>query len=444
MSSEWQRVRFDKVANFNPARRIKKGVSVPFVEMAALPQGSRDISSADVQHRIAKGAGAHFRNGDTLLARITPCLENGKTAQVRCLQEGEIAEGSTEFIVLSGVDPADSDFVYYLCREPTFRQYAIGRMEGTSGRQRVSWHSIAAYEFDCPPPEARQQVSQLLSALDDRITLLRETNTLLEQIAQTIFKSWFVDFDPVRAKQEGRIPEGMDEETAALFPDSFEESELGMVPRGWMVEMLGNLCSFQKGCSYKGAGLSDDDGAFMFNLGSFNDRRIFATEKIKRYKGEYKDRHAVCAGDLIVANTDMTQERAILGRPLIVPHGYEPGFVSHHVFKGNVTAPKPEAIRIYLFFTFLQQAFRERAVSYATGTTVLALPKDALEGHAMVIPDEKTIDVFADFAASTFAAIENNLDKINILADLRDTLLPRLISGKLRLPEAVEMLGATG
>ena len=247
MSSEWVAQRLDQIAEINPTRKVRKGSAVPFVDMAALPQFSRDISVNDVVVREARGAGAHFQNGDTLLARITPCLENGKTAQVRCLDGDAIAEGSTEFIVLCGKDPADNDYIYYLCRDPGFREYAIGRMEGTSGRQRVSWQSIATSQFAFPPPDERREAARVLSTLDDRITLLRETNTTLEAIAQALFKSWFVDFDPVHAKQQGRAPEGMDAQTAALFPDSFEESELGMVPKGWEVKALDQIADYLNG-----------------------------------------------------------------------------------------------------------------------------------------------------------------------------------------------------
>ena len=95
--------------------------------------------------------------------------------------------------------------------------------------------------------EEQRTVAALIDALDDRITLLRETNATLEAIAQALFKSWFVDFDPVRAKQEGRTPEGMDEATAALFPDGFEESELGLVPRGWRVGSILDFAALLSG-----------------------------------------------------------------------------------------------------------------------------------------------------------------------------------------------------
>ena len=283
MSSEWPVQRLDQIAEINPARKVRKGSVVPFVDMAALPQHSRDIGAEGVLVREAKGAGAHFQNGDTLLARITPCLENGKTAQVRCLDGDAIAEGSTEFIVLCGKDPEDNDFIYYLCREPAFREYAIGRMEGTSGRQRVSWQSIAAYEFAFPPPDERRAAACVLSALDDRITLLRETNATLEAIAQALFKSWFVDFDPVRAKMEGRTPEGMDDATAALFPDALEETELGPVPKGWRYSTIGESFILTMGQSPPGDTYNEAGDGLPFYQGRtdfgfrFPSQRVFCT-----------------------------------------------------------------------------------------------------------------------------------------------------------------------
>lgn len=426
MSSEWQKVRLDKFANINPARRVRKGGAVSFVEMAALPQGSRDIASADVQSRIAKGAGAHFRNGDTLLARITPCLENGKTAQVRCLQEGEIAEGSTEFIVLSGVDPTDNDFVYYLCREPAFRQYAIGRMEGTSGRQRVSWQSIAAYEFDCPPPVARQQISQLLTALDDRITLLRETNATLEAIAQAIFKSWFVDFDPVRAKMEGRAPEGMDEATAALFPDSFEESELGLVPKGW------RACSFIETISVIGGGTpktsvleywnGDIPWFSVVDAPAETDVFVIDTEKHITEVGLNNS-----STKLLLAGTTIISARGTVGRLALVGQNMAMN-QSCYGLRGKAGDD---------YFTYFSTYRLVETLKQRThGSVFDTITRDTLAGISVIYPHESAINAFENLLSPIMGRIKENLKQAQTLAALRDTLLPRLISGKLRLPEA--------
>lgn len=330
-------------------------------------------------------------------------------------------------------DRTTENYLYWMLRTPQYREYCAGRAMG-SAVVAMSREDFLSYPVPPITPQ-RALTVEALEEIEKRIALLRETNVTLEAIAQALFKSWFVDFDPVRAKQEGRVPEGMDEATAALFPDGFEESELGLAPRGWSPIPLGNLCSFQKGCSYKGDGLSEDSGAYMFNLGCFNAPRVYATENIKRYRGEYRDRHVVEMGDLIVANTDMTQQRHILGRPLFVPDGLKPAFVSHHVFKVTSLGERRESLKTFLFFEFLQAAFRERAVGYATGTTVLALPKDALEKHMITLPNEALIAAFHDIVTPLFTAIGSNLKTSDTLTSLRDTLLPRLLSGRLRLPE---------
>lgn len=314
-------------------------------------------------------------------------------------------------------------------------QAALSSIMIGSAQKALTISGLLGLKIRVPSLPTQDGIVSILKSLDDRIILLRETNATLEAIAQALFKSWFVDFDPVFAKARGFDPEGMGATAAALFPDSFEESELGLVPRGWTEIPLGQLCSFQKGCSYKGDGLSDDQGAYMFNLGCFNAPRVFAFEKLKRYTGDFRDKHRVSGGDLIIANTDMTQHRAILGRPLLVPDGIVPGFVSHHVFKVIINQKYGKEIKHFLFFCFLQPSFRERAVGYATGTTVLGLPKDALEQHLINFPGHELIKEFANCCEPIFSSIQANEVQAQNLTQLRDTLLPRLISGQLRLPE---------
>ncbi|WP_157642363.1 restriction endonuclease subunit S [Burkholderia ubonensis] len=429
-------IRLDSLAHINPARRVKKGAPIPFVEMAALPQYGRDIERKSLQIRHAKGAGSHFKNGDTLLARITPCLENGKTAQVRCLEAGSIGEGSTEFIVLSGIAPEDNDFIYYLCRDPDFRKYAIGRMEGTSGRQRVTWQSVAAYEFNCPAPEARRASAKLLSALDDRISLLRQTNATLESIAQALFKSWFIDFDPVRAKAQGREPEGMDADTAALFPDSFEDSALGEVPKGWGVSTLAEHVSAERGLSYKGAGLClAGEGVPMHNLNSVLEGGDYKYAGIKYYSGEYKERHETISGDIVVANTEQGHSHRLIGFPAIIPSRYRRAIFSHHLYRVRLKPDTPLTTHT-LYYMLMAPAVREQVIGCANGSTVNMLKVAGLEIPQFVCPSAQAARAFEGQAAVLRTQIESNIERAETLAALRDTLLPRLISGKLRLPEA--------
>ena len=401
MSSEFHTCRLDDIAQLNPKRSVRKGSSVPFIDMAALPQHGRDISSTSVDIRIAKGSGAHFQNGDTLLARITPCLENGKTAQVRCLDGEQIGEGSTEFIVLSGVNPSDNDYIYYLCRDPSFREFAISRMEGTSGRQRVSWQSIAAYEFNCPNVAERRAAAQFLAEIDDRVTLLRETNATLEAIAQALFKSWFVDFDPVRAKMEGRAPEGMDETTAALFPDSFEETELGLVPKGWRVCKLEDLLVLQRG----------------FDLPA--SERVAGDYPIIAASGPSGTHHIAMAK----APGVITGRSGVLGRVFLAMDDYWPLNTTLWVKEFRAASP------CYAYEVLKRLDF----ASFNAGSAVPTLNRNHVHSLPYLIPPRGCVDAYELIASSLHSKARTNQEQAHTLDTIRDSLLPRLISGQLRL-----------
>ena len=424
MSSEWAVQRLDQIAEINPTRKVHKGSAVPFVDMAALPQFSRDISVNDVVVREAKGAGAHFQNGDTLLARITPCLENGKTAQVRCLDGDAIAEGSTEFIVLCGKDPADNDYIYYLCREPAFREYAIGRMEGTSGRQRVSWQSIAAYQFAFPSPEERRETARVLSTLDDRITLLRETNATLEAIAQALFKSWFVDFDPVRAKMEGRTPEGMDEATAALFPDGLETSELGEVPRGWRVGTVASVALLNaKSLSPR----NPPPEINYLDLAGVKANVFDVPQCYSFADAPSRARRVLQEGDCIVGT--------------VRPGNRSFGFIAtaqNHLIGSTgfaVLSPKQHWMTAFTYLCATRDESIDRLASLADGGAYPAVRPDVVASTPCTLPPDEVMKVFDGAARPLLDAIGANSEQAQTLATLRDTLLPRLISGQLRLPD---------
>jgi type I restriction enzyme S subunit len=430
MSSDWVRASLDRLAEINPVRKVRKGDLVPFVDMAALPQFSRDIGQGGVVFREAKGAGAHFRNGDTLLARITPCLENGKTAQVRLLEGDAIGEGSTEFIVLCGKDPADNDFVYYVCRDPTFREYAISRMEGTSGRQRVSWQAVAGYELDVAPKQERRGVAVILTSLDDRITLLRETNQTLEAIAQAIFKSWFVDFDPVRAKMEGRQPTGMDEETAALFPDELVESELGLIPKGWEFEAVESVMEFKEGPGIRNWQYTNTtEGTRFINIRCIKDGDLDlqTANRISNDEANGKYAHFQLQPMDVVVSTSGT-----LGRSAIVRPEHLPLVVNTSVIRFRPVSGKTHFCFIHQYLNSVE--FLSKLEAMASGSVQKNFGPMHLKQMKLLYPGFKLISKYEITCRPLIERMISARSTAEQLAQLRDTLLPRLISGKLRVP----------
>jgi len=188
---KWHSYKLSDVVRFNPSERLLKGEIAKKVPMDLLQPYTRGISGFEM---ASYTGGSKFRNGDTLMARITPCLENGKTAYVSMLDEDEVGFGSTEYIVFRNIEGiTDNKFVYYFVTSPWFRDIAVKSMVGSSGRQRVQQAMLENLVVNLPPLAEQKQIAGILGALDDKIELNRCINDNLEQQAQALFKAWFVD-----------------------------------------------------------------------------------------------------------------------------------------------------------------------------------------------------------------------------------------------------------
>lgn len=283
----------------------------------------------------------------------------------------------------------------------------------------------------CPPRAVQEQITGILGSLDDRISLLRETNATLEAIAQALFKSWFVDFDPVRAKQEGRTPEGMDEATIALFPDAFEESELGMLPRGWRIGTLEDCCArVESGGTPKRTipGYWNGDISWLTS-GEVRNPIVFDTkEKITSLGVEESAAKLWPGGTTVVAMYGATAgEVCLLAQPT----------TANQACCGLL--PKANT-RAFLFFSVRRES--ANLASKSSGSAQQNLNKGLVSGHRVIIPSNEIIERFEEMAGTLLNTWIERARQSQILAELRDTLLPRLISGQLRFQEAQEALAA--
>jgi type I restriction enzyme S subunit len=258
-------------------------------------------------------------------------------------------------------------------------------------------------------------------------------NETLAATARALFQSWFVDFDPVHHKSRGEQPPGMDADTAALFPDSFEESALGLIPSGWEVEPLSNHIHARKGLSYKGDGLVDiDTGMPMHNLNSVYEGGGYKYEGIKYYSGEYQERHIAKAGDVIVTNTEQGHDLLLIGYPALIPHRYEVGLFSHHIYR-VVPLQDSHITPRFIYFLFRTDFFHEVIGGYTNGTTVNMLPSDALERPLFVVPPPELMGRFDEIIVPMLDLIEQNYEQTQQLTETRDALLPKLVSGEIRV-----------
>ena len=187
----WRECSLGEIAQINPTEKLVKGSIAKKIDMAALQPFTKKP-----QYVLTEpfNGGMKFKNGDTVIARITPCLENGKTAYIDVLHDKEVGFGSTEYIVLREKDGlSDKEFLYYFATSSVFRDVAILSMTGSSGRQRVQTDVVTNHVFEIPPLPEQKAIAAMLSSLDDKIDLLHRQNQTLEAMAQTLFRQWFIE-----------------------------------------------------------------------------------------------------------------------------------------------------------------------------------------------------------------------------------------------------------
>ena len=301
--NRWNLVKLGDVVKINPRRKLTRTREAVHVAMRDIEGHKRETTSHS--YKKFSGSGARFQNGDTLFARITPCLENGKTAYVSCLKPNQVAHGSTEFIVLSGIEgKTDNLFVYYLARDPNLRAFAIHSMQGSTGRQRVMADSV-------------------------------------------------------------------------------------------------------------------------------------------RSTGKYNPEQVIISGECVVSYTDVTQEAEVVGKPAIV-RGDEKYQTLVASLDLGIIRPLKSIVSIWFLYCFFQERhFQFHIYGYADGTTVLHLTKDGVPNYQFALLPEKIRCLFDLIAEPLFAKIESNENESRTLAQIRDTLLPKLLSGEIRVDDAAEILEGT-
>ena len=328
------------------------------------------------------------------------------------------------------VDPkkADSLFLYYVFSGPDKQAQILDNGIGSSV-PGFNLGQLKKHEVLLPPLAEQQQIAGYLSVLDNRIALLRETNATLEAIAQALFKSWFVDFDPVRAKSQGLPPAGMDEATAALFPDGFEESALGPLPRGWRAATLAEAFDINPTRPLKKGAVSP-----YLDMASVATSGHCVAPPVQR---AFASGTKFCNGDTLLARITPCLEN---GKTAFVDflNKNEVGWGSTEFIVLRPKAPMPE----YLAYLACRHApFREYAVRSMSGTSGRQrVQSDVLGLYPLTVPPHAVATAVKEVVEPLQQAIASNHARGQTVATLRDTLLPRLISGQLRLPEAEALI----
>lgn len=357
--------------------------------------------------------------------------QRGTLGQVSIVPASPYAEyvvSQSQMKITLDLKKADPHFIYYLFRSESQLSYILNAAIQT-GVPHTNLGILRKTPVMIPPVAAQKAIASMLCILDDRITLLRETNATLEAIAQALFKSWFVDFDPVRAKAEGLEPQGMDAATAALFPDSFEEFELGLVPKGWRWTALAE--AYEINPSRK---LKKGEVAPYLDMSSVPTSGHCSEAYIQREMGSGAK---FTNGDTLLARITPCLENGKSAFVDFLDDGQN-GWGSTEFLVLRPKAPVPE---YHGYLLARHTAFREFAIQSMSGTSGRQrIQNDVLGRFALALPTEPVADAFSAFVTPIQKAITANHQKAQILTQLRDTLLPRLISGQLRLPEAESLL----
>lgn len=373
---------------------------IPMLRVNNFSQGTLRLDdvlrvSPEVESKYSR---TRLRGGEVLLTLV------GSVGQVAiapsCVQGWNVARAVG---VMRPVGEIGARWLSICLRSPE-SQRILGLGANTTVQTTVNLKDVKALPIPIPPRAEREAIEQVISALDDKITLLRETNASLEAIAQAIFKSWFVDFDPVRAKAEGRDPEGVPPEVADLFPSEFEDSELGAIPKGWRIVRIGELLELAYGKALKATDRTPGEVP-VYGSGGINGTHNRAL---------------------------IDHPTVIVGRKGTVGSLYwedRPCFPIDTVFFVNPMLASLE----FCYRLLLAQPLRDMN----TDAAVPGLNRENVYRLKVCLPDQSTMDAFDDIVDSLRNRMQAIRDEIEGFASLRDTLLPRLMSGKLRIPDLV-------
>lgn len=348
-----------------------------------------------------------------------PASVVGRTISVPAWASGALMNQNSVTLRARSKNQVDQRFLYFCMKSADFATHAVSKAQGSANQASITLDAIFSFPVWWPDSAARQDIVAILDSLDSRINLLRETNATLEAIAQTLFKSWFVDFDPVRAKMEGRAPEGMDEATAALFPDGLEESELGAVPRGWFVLQLDEIAKYLNGLALQKFPPTGSDDIPVIKIAQLRKGNTMGADKASR---NMKPEYVIQDGDVLFSWSGSLEVEIWCGGE---------GALNQHLFK--VTSAEYPKWFYYLWTRHYLEHFRQVAASKAT--TMGHIQRCHLSSAKVNVPPASVLFLANNVMRPIIdCVIENSLQARN-LEMLRDTLLPRLISGQSRLPE---------
>ncbi|MFN5285002.1 MAG: restriction endonuclease subunit S, partial [Planctomyces sp.] len=381
------------------------------------PNGRLSVDSMDY---ISRECFDRLRSGKLVKGDIVYCLRGstiGKTARVDLL-EGSVA---SSLVIIRAKPKVSQEYLYYFLVSPLGQSF-VRQHENGSAQPNLSVSAISRYPIPLPPLAEQRAIAAVLGALDDKIELNRRMNATLESMARALFQSWFVDFDPVRAKLDGPQadqPAVLDPATAALFPEHLVDSPLGHIPKGWEVSRLDEIGSVMMGLSPNGESYNADGiGIPLINgpveVGDYFPVKTKWTEAATRFAAK---------ADLIFCVRGSTGRRVVSDGEYGIGRG-----VCAIRAKGG-------------YHSFLYQTINvglDRLLEKTTGSVFPSLSAPDIKGFSVLKPSKDILEAYERTTMPLIHRIQQNHHQSQTLATLRDTLLPKLLSGELSVAAAAE------
>ena len=414
---EWQVKIFGDCATL-----IRESVSpsdlgnTPYVGLEHIGESTLSLVGIGVESDVTSTK-SRFREGDILFGKLRCYFRK----VVRAPFDGVC---STDIWVTRAKEEVDQGFLYYCMASQSFVDFADSGSIGTR-MPRAKWEWVSRYKIHLPPLQEQRHIAHILGTLDNKIELNRHMNETLEATARAIFKSWFVDFDPVKAKMEGRKPACMDTETAALFPSALQDSPLGKIPEGWNIGTLGEIAKNVR----KNIKASEIDSNECFIGLEHMPRRSIALSQWQVDAEIASNKYRFKQGEILFGKLN--------------PHFHKVGVAPiDGICSTDILVIQPIDAEWFGFVLSLVSSdnFVAYTKAFSKGTTLPRTNWKDMSSYKTVLPKVKIARKYTEFIRPIVKRIIENIHECHTLSQTRDALLPKLLSGEIRVDTAAEIL----
>jgi len=400
----------------------------PYIAIPQMRDGRIDTTSA---RRISQEDYVEWTHKAKPTATDVILSRRCNPGETAVIEEGlDCALGQNLVLLRSNEDRVAPKFLRWLTRGPAWWEQVQRHLNVGAVFDSLKCADVPKFELSIPPLPEQRAIAHILSTLDDKIELNRQVNATLEQMARALFKSWFIDFDPVHAKAAGQTPAGLDPALLTHFPDTFQDSPLGPIPAGWEVSPLTDVFEVNpRRTLTKG------------NIAPYLDMKSMPTDLPRALDcrdREFKSGTKFINGDTLVARITPCLEN---GKTAYVDFLDRDDVVAWGSTEFIVLRPKSPLPTIYGYYLARSEPFRNHAIVNMTGSSGRQrVPAESLENLLVCIPPSLITDQFGQFASQCVQQMRENDQESKLLATTRDTLLPKLLSGELRVPEAMKRM----